>query len=54
MKLITNLASLSIAATLVLQSGSFVSATPLFNILPTAVDSHENAASEMIGDCESK
>lgn len=50
MKLISNLASLSIAAALLLQSGSFVTATPLFNI-PT-VASHSNDASESTGNCE--
>lgn len=50
MKLISNLASLSIAATLLLQSGSFVNATPLFNI-PT-VASHLNDASLSSGSCE--
>lgn len=43
MKLISNLASLTIAASLVLQSGSFVSATPFFNI--PSVASHNNDAS---------
>lgn len=50
MKLISNLASLSIAATLLLQSGSFVNATPLFNI--PSVGDHLNAASDSAGSCE--
>ncbi|KAI8636689.1 hypothetical protein BD408DRAFT_437664 [Parasitella parasitica] len=43
MKLISNLATLSIAASLLLQSGNFVAATPFFNI-PT-VANHNNDAS---------
>lgn len=43
MKLISNLATLSIAASLLLQSGSFVAATPFFNI-PT-VANHNNDGS---------
>lgn len=53
MKLISNLASLSIAATLLLQSGSFVNATPLFH-LPSSVTNHANDASTLAGSCEGK
>ncbi|KAG1062501.1 hypothetical protein G6F42_027407 [Rhizopus arrhizus] len=49
MKLISNLATLSIAASLLLQSGSFVAATPFFNI-PT-VANHNNDGSLESG-CE--
>lgn len=50
MKLISNLASLTIAATLLLQSGSFVHATPLFNI--PSVGNHLNDASLTEPTCE--
>lgn len=50
MRLISNLASLSIAATLLLQSGSFVNATPLFNI--PSVANHLNDASLTTSTCE--
>lgn len=51
MRLISNLASLSIAATLLLQSGSFVHATPLFNI--PSVANHLNSV-DAAGTCEGK
>ncbi|KAI8333006.1 hypothetical protein BD560DRAFT_451347 [Blakeslea trispora] len=51
MKLLSNLATLSIAATLVLQSGNFVSATPFFNV-PTDANVHSNAASLDADSCD--
>ncbi|OBZ84992.1 hypothetical protein A0J61_06958, partial [Choanephora cucurbitarum] len=51
MKLLSNLATLSIAASLVLQSGNFVSATPFFNV-PTDATVHSNDASLDANSCD--
>jgi hypothetical protein len=51
MKVLSNIVNLSVVATLLLQSGHFVNATPLFNVVPGG--NHLNDAS-LENACDSK
>lgn len=53
MKLILNLASLSLTASLLLQSGTFVHATPLFNV-PSPASHLNDASADSTLSCEGK